>query len=164
MKKITFLIVLFSLLSITKTFARKGVRITYGTVEKLVLVADLPNNEKYEIHEKADTGQDLTGYFDLAIKYSRFELLGMSLWINEEPVIVGKSTFYKDRYYNLTKEELNKILRENNLQKEKLLKLSLFDKYLGWIVFGGLFIIGRIWVAFFKKTKKTDDIEYNKNS
>lgn len=163
MKKITFIIVFLCLLNVTKTFARKGVRITYGTVEKLVLIADLPNNEKYEMHEKTDSGQDITGYFDLAIKYSRFEVLGMPLWIKEKPLIVGKSTFYKDRYYSLTDEELNEILQENNLKKENLLKLSLFDKYLGWLVFVGLIIISRIWSAFFKKEEKPDDIEPSKN-
>ncbi|WP_018675682.1 hypothetical protein [Riemerella columbina] len=101
--------------------------IPIGTVEKLKVVADLPNTEDY---------QDRPGeYIDLGIKYKYFHIAWMPVWIIDEPELVGLSSINKEIYYEISPEEIQAIIQENNLPPaDELVQLGFFGRHWGKIV------------------------------
>ena len=81
----------------------------------------------------------------------------LPLYIEQEPRLVGYCE-KEDTYYELTEEQLSAILKENNLDGEKLNKVGFYSRYGGKIV--GLIIIALIiWGFIPSKKKKTEPVE-----
>ncbi|USL95791.1 hypothetical protein D1J36_001390 [Riemerella anatipestifer] len=120
----------------TQTYAaRKS-----GNVERIKVVAELPKTNDYAIDGTDD-------YIDLGILYGEFVIKGSSFWITKEPVLVGVSSKYNDVYYNLSPQDINWIIKENQLPPaEELKKLSFYDRYSGLVIFI-LVIIGTVIYA-----------------
>ena len=75
-----------------------------------------------------------------------------------ETELLHKSTISNSSYYELTEEQLSAILKENNLDGEKLNKVGFYSRYGGKIV--GLIIIALIiWGFIPSKKKKTEPVE-----
>lgn len=136
MKKIFSLLVLFAILSFIST-EKANAKITFGTHEKIEKIYDLPNNDDY----KSNDGK----YIDLGYKYSVFEIAFLPLYQEGEGEIVG---FHDNTYYELTKEQLDGIVKENNIENvESLAKLPFWDAWggkLAALVVIGLVIFGLI--------------------
>lgn len=116
-----------------QTFSAKGV-IPVGTTERLKVVHDLPDTDDY----KSETGQ----YLNLGVLYKTFDVVWMPVWVTADPVLVGLRSDDADIYYNMDPELKKEILTEFKLNEEELLsQLSFWDKYLGLVVVGGLFIL-----------------------
>ena len=113
-------------------------------------VADLPDTEEY----KTDNGN----YIDLGTIHQEFNIAYiLPLYIEQEPRLVGYCE-KEDTYYELTEEQLSAILKENNLDGEKLNKVGFYSRYGGKIV--GLIIIALIiWGFIPSKKKKTEPVE-----
>ena len=113
-------------------------------------VEDLPDNEEYQ----TDDGN----YIDLATFHQEFNIAYiLPLYIEQEPRLVGYCE-KEDTYYELTEEQLSAILKENNLDGEKLNKVGFYSRYGGKIV--GLIIIALIiWGFIPSKKKKTEPVE-----
>ena len=73
----------------------------------------MPDTEEYQ----TDDGN----YIDLATFH---------LYIEKEPRLVGYCE-KEDTYYELTEEQLATILKENNLDGEKLNKIGFYSRYGG---------------------------------
>ena len=72
--------------------------------------------------------------------------------------LLHKRTISNSSYYELTEEQLSAILKENNLDGEKLNKVGFYSRYGGKIV--GLIIIALIiWGFIPSKKKKTEPVE-----
>ena len=75
-----------------------------------------------------------------------------------ETELLHKRTISNSSYYELTEEQLSAILKENNLDGEKLNKVGFYSRYGGKIV--GLIIIALIiWGFIPSKKKKTEPVE-----
>ena len=95
-----------------QTVSARGVKIPFGDREVLNKVADLPDTEEY----KTDNGN----YIDLGTIHQEFNIAYiLPLYIEQEPRLVGYCE-KEDTYYELTEEQLSAILKENNLDGEKL--------------------------------------------
>ncbi len=151
MKYLKFLFVLGTILFFTSpTVSARGIRIPFGDREVLNKVADLPDTEEYT----TDDGN----YIDLATFHQEFNIAYLlPLYIEKEPRLVGYCE-KEDTYYELTDEQLETILKENNLDGKKLNKLGFYTRYGGKIV--GLFIIVLvIWGFLPSKKKKVESVE-----
>lgn len=140
------LLLLLPFVFIFQNEASARARIPFGKGEKLDLVKDLPDTDDYRLGDSS--------YLDLAQFYEVYTVAWVSIWTTKEPILVGynKTT---DEYYDLTDEELEGILAENELKKEDLLGLSL------WTKFGGkgiiLIILGLILYSYLGgKDEKTE--------
>lgn len=133
-----------------QTVSARGVKIPFGDREVLNKVADLPDTEEY----KTDNGN----YIDLGTIHQEFNIAYiLPLYIEQEPRLVGYCE-KEDTYYELTEEQLSAILKENNLDGEKLNKVGFYSRYGGKIV--GLIIIALIiWGFIPSKKKKTEPVE-----
>ena len=81
----------------------------------------------------------------------------LPLYIEKEPRLVGYCE-KEDTYYELTEEQLATILKENNLDGEKLNKVSFYSRYGGKAV--GLLIIALIiWGCIPGKKKEVKPVE-----
>ena len=92
--------------------------------------------------------RDYTDYFQLQKVLSELT----------ETELLHKRTISNSSYYELTEEQLSAILKENNLDGEKLNKVGFYSRYGGKIV--GLIIIALIiWGFIPSKKKKTEPVE-----
>ena len=81
----------------------------------------------------------------------------LPLYIEKEPRLVGYCE-KEDTYYELTEEQLATILKENNLDGEKLNKIGFYSRYGGKAV--GLLIIALIiWGCIPGKKKEVKPVE-----
>lgn len=79
----------------------------------------------------------------------------LPLWIQEEPKLVLIEANNKDAYYDIKKEDMDAILKENNLDGEKLNKLDFYTRYGGKLV--AVAIIGvLVWSGLSRKGKNED--------
>lgn len=151
MSKVKFLFVfsIVVLLSCQDTFAR-GIKIPMGNREVLVKVADLPDTEEYM------TGDSVC--IDLGRIHEEYNIAYfLPLSVQKEPRLVGYDE-KSDTYYELTEEQLNTILKDNNLDGEKLNQLGFYTRYGGKLV--GLLLVGLIiWGVIPSKKKKTKATE-----
>ena len=120
-------------------------KIPFGKIDKIEIVVDLPNTEKYIANEGSKE------YLDLARMHQEYNIAWIiPAWITQEPklVLTKKDS---DEYFELTSEELNQIIIDNKLNKENLLQLGLYTKYGGKLIL--LLIIGLILYGIFSKDK-----------
>jgi hypothetical protein len=130
----TFLFAVITLfISVT---ASAKLKIPFGKVDKIQIVAELPDNEKY-IGNKGPND-----FLELATLHQEYNIAWIiPAWITEEPkLVLAKKD--SDEYYELTEAELNEILQENRLDEKSLLNLGLYTRYGGKIIL--LLIIGLI--------------------
>ncbi len=161
MKKLHYLLLLVFVLCSANSFARK--KISFGTSEVLTYKHDLPNTEDYYLEEI--TGiidgkpEKIKLYLDLGMKYKVFCVAGFPIWVTESPKVVGMNAWNRDKYYELTPEDLDGILKENNLTEEQFTQLSFFDKYSGWLVIIVLGVLYMLYTKFTSRKSKPDEIE-----
>lgn len=129
--------------------AEARLKIPFGNREVLTKVADLPDTDAY----KSDGG----GYIDLGMLYEEYNIAWiMPLSVTKEPRLVGL-TKDKSTYYEIPEEELQKILADNKLDKNKLLKLGFYTRYGGKIV-AGLLVALIIWGLIPSKKKPVESV------
>ncbi|WP_163401253.1 hypothetical protein [Flavobacterium fluviatile] len=139
MTKKRFLITILTLVA-TITVSAK-VRIPFGKIDKIEIVAELPDNEKYTATEG---GKD---YLDLATLHQEYNIAWViPAWVTQEPkLVLAKKD--SDVYYELTEQQLAEIIKDNKLDKESLLQLGLYTRYGGKVILFlviGLIIYGII--------------------
>lgn len=159
MKKIALLIVfLISSLSYN-AYARK--RASVGSKVIIEKVADLPNTDDYLVDDGTGNSLNAKLYLDLAIKYKIFGVGNTAFWVTQEPTIVGINNFNKeDVFYLLSDEEVDAIIKENNLNREALLELGIWKKHGGLIIVAVFIVIYLLYLKLSPKEKE-DVIEYN---
>lgn len=134
MTKKAFLITMFTFCASIMVSAK--VRIPFGKVDKIEIVADLPNTDKYAVSEGSKE------YLDLATLHQEYNIAWIiPAWVTKEPKLV-LSKKDSDEYYELTDQELAEIIKENKLDKESLLQLGLYTRYGGKVIL--LLVIGLI--------------------
>ena len=74
----------------------------------------------------------------------------LPLWVTEEPKLVLIDPKEEDTFYELKQEDMDAILKENNLDGEKLNKLGFYTRYGGKLV-AGLIIAALVWGALGRK-------------
>ena len=70
--------------------------------------------------------------------------------MTEEPKLVLIDPKEEDTFYELKQEDMDAILKENNLDGEKLNKLGFYTRYGGKLV-AGLIIAALVWGALGRK-------------
>ena len=115
-------------------------KISFGKVDKIEIVADLPDTEKYVANDSSKE------YLDLARIHQEYNIA----WITQEPKLVLTKK-ESDEFYELTNEQLDQIISDNKLNKESLVQLGLYTKYGGKLIL--LLIIGLIIYGIFSKDK-----------
>ncbi|MEM7550944.1 MAG: hypothetical protein AAF363_14770 [Bacteroidota bacterium] len=126
--------------------AKSGVPI--GKVEKIEVVAELPNTEDYAFDEADKT------YLDLARLHEEFNIAWViPVWIIREPILVLAKKD-SDVYYELTEEQLEGVLIANQLDKEASLKLGFYTSYGGKLIL--LLILGIALYGIFSKDEEED--------
>ncbi|WP_152969722.1 hypothetical protein [Pedobacter sp. Hv1] len=127
-------------------------KIPFGKIDKIEIVADLPNTEKYAVSIGSKE------YLDLARMHQEYNIAWViPVWITQDPkLVLAKKE--SDEYFELTNAQLDQIVNENKLNKESLLQLGLYTKYGGKLIV--LLIIGLILYGIFSKdnTKKVNPI------
>lgn len=113
----------------TTSFVSAKAKIPFGKVDKIEIIADLPNTEKYAV------SKDSKEYLDLARMHQEYNIAWViPVWIMKDPqLVLAKKE--SDEYFELTNEQLDQVINENKLNKESLLQLGLYTQY------GGKFII-----------------------
>jgi hypothetical protein len=147
MKTITKTFILLTFILSTYQLSAKA-RIPVGKIQVINTVHDLPNTEAFSENNST------TNFLDLATFHEEFNIAWvLPLWITIDPklVLYSKTT---DTYYELTDEELNTIIKDNNLNKEELLNIGFYKKYGGKLV-GVLLILFMLW-GLFGRDKKDD--------
>lgn len=126
MKNLRFLLAIAALtMSITNASAR-GIKIPFGDREVLTKVADLPDTDEYRTEDG--------NYIDLGTLHKEFNIAYiMPLWVEEEPRLVGYCE-KEDSYYELTDSQLEALLKENNLDGDKLNTLGFYTRYGGKLI------------------------------
>ncbi|MBZ4044555.1 hypothetical protein [Flavobacterium hibisci] len=133
-KKAFFLITMFTVFTSITVSAK--VRIPFGKIDKIEIVADLPNNEKYTAAEGSKE------YLDLATLHQEYNIAWViPAWVTQEPkLVLAKKD--SDVYYELTDQQLAEIIKDNKLDKDSLLQLGFYTRYGGKAIL--LIIIGLI--------------------
>lgn len=134
------LFLLLGILFLSVNTASAKLKIPVGEVDKLDIVADLPNTEEYSISSKR--------HLNLAQFYKEYVVAWVPVWITEEPKLVLAESQDANEYYELTEEELNDILTANELDKDDLLSLGFFKRFGGKIIF--ILIILGGWLIYAK--------------
>lgn len=145
MTKKAFVNTIFALFASLTASAK--LRIPFGKVDKIEVVAELPDNEKYVGNRGSKD------YLELATLHQEYNIAWViPVWITKEPklVLAQKDS---DIYYEVTDDELSQILIENKLDKESLLQLGLYTRYGGKAVM--VILIGLMIFALYLKI--TDD-------
>lgn len=120
MKKIIIVSILF-LLAIPVANAR--IKIPIGNQSKQEVVYNFPDTEDYLL----DSGN----YANLGRYYEVFTIVGIPIWVTQEPQL---TIVDKDKHYELKPEYEENILKENNLDKDKLLSLGFFTRFGGKLI------------------------------
>ena len=133
-KKAFFLTTMFTIFTSITVSAK--VRIPFGKIDKIEIVADLPNNEKYTAAE------DSKEYLDLATLHQEYNIAWViPAWVTQEPkLVLAKKD--SDVYYELTDQQLAEIIKDNKLDKDSLLQLGFYTRYGGKAIL--LIVIGLI--------------------
>lgn len=110
-------------------------KIPVGKVDKLEIVAELPDTEDYK---------DGPFHLNLARLHQEYIFAWLPIWITEEPKLVLARDENATSYYELSAEQLNEILIANELDKDKLLPLGFYTRFGGkaiilLIIVGGAF-------------------------
>lgn len=153
MKKPVLIFLLFTLLLFSMDASARRIKGRSSSYQDLKLVADLPDTEAYQIPVQA--GWKENHYMDLATLTVEYGLnKSFPLWVKEDPILVGFDKL-TGMYYVLPDAELDKIIKDNNLDKKKLLRLNLYRKHGGKIVLGLLIALAIWgWWPSGKKSKK----------
>lgn len=122
-------------------------RIPIGKIDKLEIVSDLPNTDEYLSKEESNT------HLDLARLHQEYSIAWIPVWITQEPKLVLAKPD-SDRYYELSDEQLEKIISTNKLDKEQLLKLGFYTQYGGKIIL--FLLVCLILYGIFGKDKNKD--------
>ena len=139
MKKL-FLLGAFLLLASTQVFAKA--KIPVGTRKVLEKVYDLPDTEEY---------QKDNSHLDIGRLHEEFNIAYfLPLWVTEEPKLVLIDPKEEDAFDELKQEDMDAILKDNNLDGEKLNKLGFYTRYGGKLV-AGLIIAALVWGALGRK-------------
>jgi hypothetical protein len=132
--KKAFLIIMFTLCASIMVSAK--VRIPFGKIDKIEIVAELPNNDNYTSTPGSKE------YLDLATLHQEYNIAWIiPAWVTQEPKLV-LSKKDSDVYYELTEEQLSQIIKDNKLDKESLLQLGFYTRYGGKVIL--LLVIGLI--------------------
>lgn len=128
-------------------------RIPFGEREVLTKVADLPDTDEYMVKEGTKFGGTKNQYADLATFHKEFNVAWFfPLWIIQEPKLVGYNET-DGTYYDLSDQQLQTILDQNKLDKNKLNKLGFYTRYGGKLA-AGLLILFIIWGMIPSKKSK----------
>lgn len=131
------------------------VKIPFGKIDKIEIVADLPNDERYI----ATPGTK--EYLDLATLHQEYNIAWIiPAWITAEPKLV-LSKKDSDEYYEVTDAELAEIIKENKLDKEELLQLGFYTRYGGKAIL--LLIIGLIIYGIYPSKDEEEEEEPKKS-
>lgn len=142
----TILAVFVLIATTTETQARA--RIPVGDMEALNKSGDLPDTEEFMIKE----GE----YADIGTLYSVFTVAFVPLWVTQEPKLVMYNE--KDgKYLELPDAEMDKILKDNKLEKDKLLSLGFFVRFGGKLI--ALALLALIIYGMIPSKKKKNSIE-----
>ncbi|MFD1601347.1 hypothetical protein ACFSJW_23390 [Flavobacterium artemisiae] len=140
-------LLLLSFLIFSANFVNARLKIPVGKLQEIELAAALPKTDGY----KDDTNRAL----DLGRYHEEFNIAWVPLWITEEPKLVLYNQ-ESDVFYDLSEQELETILKANNLKKEELLELSFYKRYGGKAIL--LIIIALlIWGSIGKKQEVTPE-------
>lgn len=143
-KKVLLISALISAFTMSQEVSAKG-KVPFGEVDMIKDVADLPNTEEYLIEGDR--------YLDLARLHKEINVAWMiPLWVTQEPKLVGYDKT-DGSYYELKDSELDNIIKANNLDKEKLLTLSLYSRVGGKVV-AAIIIAFMVWGFLPSKKKK----------
>jgi hypothetical protein len=133
--------------------ATAKVRIPFGKVDKIEIVANLPDNEKYTVSEGSKE------YLDLATLHQEYNIAWViPAWITQEPkLVLAKKD--SDVYYELTDQQLAEIIKDNKLDKESLLQLGLYTRYGGKVIL--ILLIGLIIYGIYpsKDEEETEEVQ-----
>ncbi len=145
----TYLITIITLFASFMVSAKA--RIPFGKIDKIEIVADLPNDGRYI----ATPGTK--DYLDLATLHQEYNIAWIiPAWITTEPKLV-LSKKDSDEYYEVTDAELAEIIKENKLDKEELLQLGFYTRYGGKAVL--LLIIGLIIYGIYPSKDEEEEEE-----
>lgn len=160
----------FGILTILLVFLsiQTQARIKFGKYEHVKTVAEMPKTEEFLLNDVAlvgDNGQELKidnkDYMNLGVKYTTANFAGMPYWVVEEPKFVGTSSLRDDMYYDITPDEADFMLKTAKLSKEEALKLTFWDKYLGWVVTAAILLALFIYYTYFAKDEEKKDGYYD---
>jgi hypothetical protein len=131
--------------------AKAGIPIVYGDADKIIKVADLPQNEQYQTKLEGK----LT-HFDIGYMYTKSHIM----WIPYN-TSNGKFVGYidKDNYLELTPDDLQQIKAQEKITLSDSY-ISFWDKIGGRVVFG-LVILLIIWGMIPSKNKEKELEEEN---
>lgn len=139
------ILLLSFVLIFTTNFLSAKAKILFGKIDKIEIIADLPDTEKYAVSKGSKE------YLDLARMHQEYNIAWvLPVWITQEPkLVLAKKE--SDEYFELTNEQLDQVVSENKLNKESLLQLRFYTKYGGKFI--GLLIIALILYGIFSKDK-----------
>ncbi|MGE8556513.1 MAG: hypothetical protein ACN6OB_21540 [Chryseobacterium jejuense] len=139
------ILLLSFLFMFTTNLVSAKAKIPFGKIDKIEIIADLPNTEEYAV------SKDSKEYLDLARMHQEYNIAWViPVWITKEPqLVLAKKE--SDEYFELTNEQLDQIINENKLNKESLLQLGLYTQYGGKFII--ILIIGLILYGIFSKDK-----------
>ena len=140
-----FVLVIISLFSFSAASAK--LKIPIGKIDKIEIVSDLPNTDEYLLKEESNV------HLDLGRLHQEYSIAWIPAWITQEPKLVLVKPD-SDRYYELSDEQLEKIISTNKLNKIKLLKLGFYTQYGGKIIL--FLLLCLIFYGLFGKEKKKD--------
>lgn len=148
MKSLKFLfvsVVLFAVSASVSTVSARG-RIPVGEREYATVVAELPDTEDYMTEEG--------NYIDLATIHTAFTVAYIPIYVTEEPRLIGYCEA-EDICYELSDEFLAETLAANELDGEKLNKLTFWHRFGGKILFVAILAALGYWYF----ARKSDDEE-----
>lgn len=138
---------LLLLLSSSASVAHARLKIPFGEREVIEKVADLPDTEAYA------AGRGGKRFIDLGRLHHEYNVAWiMPLKVTQAPKLVGIAAGEANTYYDFSEAQLNEIIKANNLDKEKLLRLGFYTRYGGKIVAGILILL--IIYGFIPSRKK----------
>lgn len=145
MKSLKFLFALgalFVLSASVTTASARTIRIPIGEREYATTVADLPDTEDFMTEEG--------NYIDLATIHTAY----IPVYVTEEPRLIGYCE-KEDVCYEFSDELLAQTLEENELDGEKLNKLSFWHRFGGKLLFA--VVIAAVGYWYFIRNKNEEE-------
>ncbi len=146
MKSLKFLFALgalFMLSASVSAVSARSVRIPVGEREYATVVAELPDTEDYMTEEG--------NYIDLATIHTAFAVAYIPVYVTEEPRLIGYCE-KEDVCYELSDEYLAGLLEANELDGEKLNKLTFWHRFGGKLLF--IVILGAVGYYYYGRKKE----------